>query len=174
MDKFVLTVIIICTFVTTLIISDHSCYAHMIDSKKIQEWNNTKNNLKIQFAYNPEKPVIDTFTNLEFSLTDSRTREHIKDAIAHVTVTNGQRLFKFENISIQNGHFLVDYIFPDDGTHQVLLRIDRTDYIDLASFQVFVPHQLPPSLLSDVDNLVISLAIISAVGVITLVILKRK
>jgi hypothetical protein len=65
-----------------------------------------------------------------------------------VTVTNGQRLFKFQNITVQNGDFSVYYIFPDDGTHQVLLRIDRKDSIRLASFQVFVPHQSPPSILN--------------------------
>ena len=48
-----------------------------------------------------------------------------KDLTGRVTVTNGQRLFKFQNISIPNGEFSVKYLFPDDGTHQVLLRIGR-------------------------------------------------
>ncbi|MGA8914585.1 MAG: hypothetical protein WB474_01195 [Nitrososphaeraceae archaeon] len=30
------------------------------------------------------------------------------------------------------------YIFPDDGTHQVILRVDSKHLVELASFQVFV------------------------------------
>jgi hypothetical protein len=54
----------------------------------------------------------------------------MKDSNASVTVTNGQRLFKFQNISVPEGDFSVDYLFPDDGTHQVLLRLDRNDSIN--------------------------------------------
>ena len=44
--------------------------------------------------------------------------------MARVVVTNGQRLFKFENITVPIGDFSVKYIFTDDGTHQVILRVD--------------------------------------------------
>ena len=40
------------------------------------------------------------------------------------------------------------YIFPDDGTHQVILRVNSNHLVELASFQVFVPHQSPPSILN--------------------------
>lgn len=40
------------------------------------------------------------------------------------------------------------HIFPDDGTHQGLLRIDRKDSIQVASFQVFLTHQSPPGILN--------------------------
>lgn len=63
-------------------------------------------------------------------------------------MTNGQRLFKFENMTISDGDFSVKYIFPDDGTHQVLLRVNTNNSIILASFSVFVPHQPGPSLLN--------------------------
>ena len=71
----------------------------------------------------------------------------MKDFLARVVVTNGQRLFKFENITVPNGDFSVKYIFPDDGTHQVILRVDSKHLVELVSFQVFVPHQSPPSIL---------------------------
>ena len=109
----------------------------------------------------PEKPIIDTFTNLGFSVTNLRTGDHSAEGIAQVTVTNGQRLFKFNNVSVQNGDFSVDYLFPDDGTHQVLLRLDKSDSINLASFQVFVPHQTPPDLISQNYHCTI---VIGAVG----------
>ncbi|MGB8643390.1 MAG: hypothetical protein WCD28_14010 [Nitrososphaeraceae archaeon] len=72
-----------------------------------------------------------------------------RDSDARVVVTNGQRLFKFENITVPDGNFSVEYIFPDDGTHQVLTRMDKESAIwVLASFNVFVPHQAPPSILN--------------------------
>jgi hypothetical protein len=57
-------------------------------------------------------------------------------------------LFKFKNITVPDDGS-VGYIFPDDGTHQVLTRIDKESVVRvLASFNVFVPHQAPPSILN--------------------------
>jgi hypothetical protein len=127
------------------------CDAHIKESK-IQEWVDKNKNIRIQFAYFPEKPIIDTFTELKFSVQDLETEEHIKNFNARVVVTNGQRLFKFENNTNVNGDFSVKYLFPDDGTHQVLTRINTDNSILLASFSVFVPHQSPPSLLNPFPN----------------------
>ena len=168
-------IFILATFcITSLITTFHYCYAHVVNSNKTQVWNNTDDNLKIQFGYTPEEPIIDTFTNLQFSITNLETHEHIKDSVAQVTVTNGQRLFEFQNISAPNGDFSVGYIFPDDGTHQVLLRIDNNHSINVASFDVFVPHQSPPSLLDNQGNLIIGIGILAAVGAITIIILKKR
>ena len=120
--------------------------AHIKESK-VQESIDKNTNIKIQFGYTPEKPIIDTFTELQFSVQDLETGEHIKDFDARVVVTNGQRLFKFENITVADGDFSVKYLFPDDGTHQVLTRINTNNSVLLASFSVFVPHQAPPSIL---------------------------
>ena len=169
-----IVLIFILVFVTVLSSLFDSSFAHIVDSKKIQTWKNPDKNLQIQFGYKPEKPIIDTFTNLQFSVTDLVTGEHIKDLVAQVTVTNGQRLFKFQNISVPNGDFSVDYLFPDDGTHQVLLRIDKNDSISVASFNVFVPHQSPPSILDNQGNLMVGIGILAAVGAITIVILKKR
>jgi hypothetical protein len=169
-EFYLFTVLI---FLALLIVPVNSTYAH-IDSNDTQVWKDSQDDLQIQFGYKPEKPIIDTFTNLAFSLTNLQTGEHMKDSNASVTVTNGQRLFKFQNISVPEGHFSVDYMFPDDGTHQVLLRLDRNDSIHLASFQVFVPHQSPPTPLSNSQNVMIGLGLLGAVAVITIVILRRK
>ena len=74
--------------------------------------------------------------------------QYINDFDARVVVTSDQRLFKFENITAHDGEFSVKYTFPDDGTYQVLLRVNTNNSIILASFSVFVPHQSPPSLLN--------------------------
>ena len=117
---------------------------------KTQEWISERDNVKILFAYQPERPIIDTFTKLEFSVINLTSSEKLKDFDARVVVTlpDGQRLFRFENITVPDGDFSVKYIFPDDGTHQVLTRIDKGSSVQvLASFDVFVPHQAPPSIL---------------------------
>ena len=109
---------------------------------KTQEWISEKDDVKILFTYQPERPIIDTFTKLEFNVINLTNNENLKNFDARVVVTNGQRLFKFENITVPDGDFAVEYIFPDDGTHQVLTRIDKESAVQvLASFNVFVPHQ---------------------------------
>ena len=116
---------------------------------KTQEWISQKDAVKILFTYQPERPIIDTFTKLEFRDINLTSNENLKDFDARVVVTNGQRLFKFENITVPDGNFSVEYIFPDDGTHQVLTRVDKESAVRvLASFNVFVPHQAPPSILN--------------------------
>ena len=138
--------------------SDYIAYGHITGSitsgsnssgNKIQEWVSQRDGIKIQFTYRPDTPIVDTFTELKFSVLNLTSGDHIKDFLARVVVTNGQRLFKFENITVADGDFSVKYLFPEDGTHQVVTRIDTKDSINLlSSFNVFVPHQQPPTLLN--------------------------
>jgi hypothetical protein len=148
-----------------------------------QEWVSQKDAVKILFTYQPERPIIDTFTKLEFSIINMTNNENLKDFDARVVVTNGQRLFKFENITVQDGDFLVEYIFPDDGTHQVITRIDKgADVQVLASFNVFVPHQAPPSLLNpfpnasanEIESLMRVLTIIISFSIIIIVVIMIR
>jgi hypothetical protein len=159
-------------------------FAHL-NGSRIQEIIDTSDGIKIQFTYEPEKPIIDTFTKLYFSVQDLEGN-HIQDVKASVIVTNGQRLFKFQNITSTDGDFNVEYIFPDDGTHQVITRIDTRTSILPASFSVFVPHQAPPSMLNPFPlppdgkySLGIILSIILAIAipiiaVISLIIVIKK
>lgn len=142
---------------TTTILSSlqtYYAYAHLsIDNNnnnnRTQEWISQRGGIKILFIYEPEKPIIDTFTELKFSVLNLTSSEHLKDFMARIVVTNGQRLFKFENITVADGDFFVKYIFPDDGTHQVVTRISKeTSVLTLATFNVFVPHQSSPSILN--------------------------
>ena len=137
---------------------------------KTQVWISQEDDVKVLFTYQPERPVIDTFTKLEFSVINLTNNENLKDFDARVVVTNGQRLFKFENITVPDGDFSVEYLFPDDGTHQVITRVDKGAAVQvLASFNVFVPHQAPPSLLNPFPNTPAS-EIESMTGVLTIVI----
>ena len=143
-----------CFFISTTIILSplqiHYAYAHLpIDSNRTQQWISQRDGIKILFLYEPEKPIIDTFTELKFSVLNLTSSEHLKDFMARVVVTNGQRLFKFENITVADGDFSVKYIFPDDGTHQIVTRISKeTSILTLAAFNVFVAHQSSPSVLN--------------------------
>jgi hypothetical protein len=147
---------------------------------KIQEWLDTKDMVRIQFAYQPEKPIIDDFTELQFSVQNMSNGDHITDLTGRVTVTNGQRLFKFQNISIPNGDFSVRYLFPDDGTHQVLLRLEEKNKLnEIASFNVFVPHQGPlnisdPFMGDKVYPTIITIGILSGVLIGTIVFIKKR
>ena len=179
--------------------SRYKAYAHMPVSNisRIQEWTDSYNGISTQFIYEPEKPIIDTFTELKFSIQNATTGNHIsdtEDAIARVVVTNGQRLFKFENISVgDDGHFSVKYLFPDDGTHQVLTRLDTKDSSTAAAFSVFVPHQAPPNILnpfpsspssviSDSNSgsshqiimTVILVGVIGSIAAVTIFLIKRR
>lgn len=159
-------------------------FAH-INGSKIQEITDNNEGIKILFTYEPEKPIIDSFTKLSFSIQDLEGN-HIKNVKASVTVTNGQRLFKFQNITAINGDFYVEYIFPDDGTHQVITRIDTKTTIIPASFSVFVPHQSPPNILNpfplspdgkyslDIIVSIILAITIPIVAVISLIIIIKK
>jgi hypothetical protein len=164
------------------------------NTSRIQEWTDSYNGISTQFVYEPEKPIIDTFTELKFSIQNTTTGDHIyisdnEDATVRVVVTNGQRLFKFENISVgEDGHFSVKYLFPEDGTHQVITRLDTNDSSTASSFNVFVPHQAPPSILNPFpsspatasDNYqqigvtAILIGIISSVAVATIFLIRRK
>ena len=148
-----------------------------------QEWVSQKDAVKILFTYQPERPIIDTFTKLEFSVINMTNNKNLKDFDARVVVTNGQRLFKFENITVRDGDFSVEYIFPDDGTHQVITRIDKgADVQVLASFNVFVPHQAPPSLLNpfpnasanEIESLMRVLTIIISFSIIIIVVIMIR
>jgi hypothetical protein len=181
--------IILLSFITSILLLNQVIitfsYAH-IDKPEVQDWIDKNRNIKIKFDYEPNIPIIDTFTELQFSVQDLETGEHIKNFDARVVVTNGQRLFKFENITVVDGDFSVKYLFPDDGTHQVLTRINTNNSILLASFSVFVPHQSPPSLLNPFPNtpgqqndneyftnIIITIVILITVLTLTIVMIKK-
>jgi hypothetical protein len=119
-----------------------AAYAHIYD-KRVQEWINQRENVKIQFTYEPEKPLVYTFTELNFSVQNPQTGEHLKDLIANITITNQQqKTSKFNNISAPDGDFSIKSRFLDTGTYQVIVRISSiNNAIALASFKVIVPSQ---------------------------------
>jgi hypothetical protein len=115
----------------------------------IQSWTDPEQNLKIQFTYQPQKPVIDQPTELKFTVQNLNTGQYLKNLVANVLVTDnasGQyRNYKFDNIVVPNGQFSVHYLFPDVGLYEVVTRISAKDIAALAPFKVIVPTQpIPP------------------------------
>ena len=171
-----------CAFLIATIVTPifpNFAYAH-ITGDRTQQWINPQDNVKIQFTYEPEKPLIGSPTELKFSVQNLQTGQHLKDLFAKVTIINGQRVFKFNNLTVSDGDFSVNSTFPNEGTYQVILRINSKDYaIALASFRVFVPFQpLGTINLNYTIPLLLPAALAGIIGVIViatfLIIVKRE
>jgi hypothetical protein len=148
-------------------------------TSKTQTWIDKQNNIKIQFASQPENPIVDKPTELKFSVQNLKTGDYLKNLLARVVVTNGQRSFKFTNVTIPNGNFSVKYLFPDTGTYQVIGRIDDLDEnknyrsSTLSSFQVFVPLQISGGNIH-IIAITATLIIIAIVFVIALFVQRKR
>ncbi len=172
-------------------------YSHISNNNNnivIQEIMDQDDKIKVQFGYEPEKININTLTNLKFSVLNSTTNEHIKNFIARVVVTEGSELFRFDNITVNDGDFSVKHSFANYGTHQVFLRVDTNSSITPVTFDVIIPSYqssssspfLMDSFKSDVDNdnestsfatyLIIGVGVAISIGmtIILLSILKKK
>lgn len=147
--------------------------AHIINNKMTttQQFIDPQNNVKIQFTYEPEKPIVYAYTNLKFSVQKLQTGQHLKDILAKITVTNGQRIFKFNNVTVSDGDFSIKVRFLEEGRYQAIIKIDSNhDAIALASFNVVVPFQ--PIGTINVDNimpLIIPVLIVGIIGLIVIV-----
>jgi hypothetical protein len=94
----------------------------------------------------------------------------------------------FTELKLASRIQLQEIIFPDDGTHQVISRIDTNDSSTATSFNVFVPHQAPPSILNpfpsspttgsdnnqQISNTGILIGVISGIAAVTIFLLRRK
>jgi hypothetical protein len=110
---------------------------------KTNTWISKRNNLNITMSLDPKVPVVDEKTKITFDTRKLLNRSDFFDNLnARVTVTDHDgRLFKFGNQHVINGKFSVEYIFPDDGQHKIILQLYKnTTAFTLASFDIMVPH----------------------------------
>lgn len=173
-------------------------YSHIPNNNNqftIQEIIDQQDNIKVQFGYKPENIKINTLTDLNFSVLNLKTDEHIKNFLARVVVTEGSELFGFDNITVSDGDFSVKHSFVNYGNHQVILRVDTNSSIIPASFNVMIPssQSLPQSspFLVDSDKskldsdkstqnfityLIIGIGALVSVGMVTILLknLKKK
>jgi hypothetical protein len=125
-----------------------AAYGHLSpDNKKlaaIQEWNDQQNAVKVLFSYSPEKPLLYTPTDLEFSIQDLKTGNHLKDLVMNSTIIKDDKIFfKFNGVTIKNGDLSLKAQFPEDGNYQIISQVRFKDYVAIAltSFNIFVPLQ---------------------------------
>jgi hypothetical protein len=111
---------------------------------KTSTWISRQNNLNVTIELDPHVPVIDQKTKLAFEIRNlnSSIPGSIDNLNARVTVTDHDgRLFKFDSQPVSNGKFSVDYIFPDDWQHRIILQLYKnTTAFALGSFDVVIPH----------------------------------
>ena len=124
MPKIKLVTIVVMLTINAIIMSCPTSSAHLINSTRIQDWKNVKDNIEIQFSYKPDKPIIDAFTELQFGVTNLQTGEHMKDFVARVVVTNGQRLFTFEKFGDHYGYYSLEHDYPVFHVDAVFHRRD--------------------------------------------------
>lgn len=154
--------------------SNSSALGQTIAGNGTQLWTDKENNVKVQFTYSPQTPIIDKPTQLKFSIQNLQTGTPLKNLIARVViVTNSsgqERSFKFTNITAPNGSFSVNYLFPDTGVYQVISRTYSKDAPTLASFKVLVPFQ-PLGVINtnNINPLILTAGLVGIAGSITVV-----
>jgi hypothetical protein len=128
-----------------------------INANNIQDWNDTENNLKIQFIYLPEYPLAGNITKLIFHVQSLQTGSYLKNLVASITIINNLTIAKidvikdtngafsrFTNIPAANGIFSLKYRFLEEGRHQVIVNIRSGNFsFALASFSVVVQPSFP-------------------------------
>jgi hypothetical protein len=79
-----------------------------------QIWTNTEQNITIQFAYQPQKPILDQPTELKFFIQNLKTGDYLKNLVANILVTHNSSgqfsNFRFSNITVPDGQFSVKYL----------------------------------------------------------------
>ncbi len=124
---------------------------------KNNTWISIRDNLNITLKASPIVPIIDEITRLSFEIRNLNNSTTVEDLNAKVTMTDHDgRLYKFENktIPISNEKFSVDYIFPDDGEHKIILQLYKNATpFTVSSFDMLIPHPNPQS---QSDNLLTS------------------
>ena len=149
-------------------------YAHL-SGPTLQEWVDRENNIKIQFAYAPEKPIADSPTELSFSVQNLTTGQHVKYFRASVVIINDfQRAFKFQNMPVAHGDFSLKYSFPDSGHNQILVGLSKDSFgLALASFKVSVSAPFPPPDIL-IKSIIVGGVLPAIIMTAILVIIKKK
>ncbi|MGI0073450.1 MAG: hypothetical protein ACREA3_06540 [Nitrosotalea sp.] len=120
-----------------------SSYGHLY-GLNFQEWTNKEKNLLIQFDMDPHSPIAGKPSRMLFSVQNLQTQQHFQNFTETITITNSGNaasssiIHKFESKEIKDGDFYQEYVFPNGGTYEILVRIDTSNFINVASFTVFI------------------------------------
>jgi len=138
----IVKIIILCGLV---FIPSFPSYGHLYGFN-YQEWENQRNNIRVQFDISPSTPTMGKNSTMIFSVQNLKTGEHLKDFKETIAVRNSEDtstsnglIHKFETTAIHDMDFLQNFIFPNGGTYYIWLRIDTPNgVITMAEFTVFV------------------------------------
>ena len=137
-----LLIIITLFHVTSLNNNNYTVYAHLSSNIITQTWIDRQNNLKIQFSYIPVQPTMDDLIQLQFSIQNLQTGNHLKNLVTKVTLINTSydTIYKLGNIAVADGDFSIKCPSLDSGMHQVIIKVNSKDYsfATLASFKMYV------------------------------------
>lgn len=131
-----------------------------------QMWKDNERNVKILFNHSPQNPIINTPTQMRFTITELRTDVAFKKVLVLVAIIGNsfssgkERVIKFDGLSDDKGNYSVNYTFPDLGVYQVIMRTKSNDpkFATLASFYINV------ALDTKLSNTVIVLILISIIA----------
>lgn len=122
---------------------------HTNDISNLQLWIDKLSNIKIQFRHFPPYPFVGNNIQLSFKVTDLKTDKPleiihvhvfiIKNVTANFNKTGGavskNDFLTFDNIDTSNGAFSLMYKFEQEGTHQIIIKLNTNDgRVSLASF----------------------------------------
>jgi hypothetical protein len=141
-----------------------------------QMWKDNERNVKILFNHSPQNPIINTPTQMRFTITDLRTDVAFKKVLVLVAIIGNsfssgkERVIKFDGLSDDKGNYSVNYTFPDLGVYQVIMRTKSNDpkFATLASFYINV------ALDTKLSNTVIGLILISIIASLSVLSLITK
>ena len=131
--------------VSLLVLLPAQSYGHLY-GLNVQEWNNQRFNIKIQFEPSPDTPSVGENSTLNFSVQNLATGGHLKNFNETVTIvyydpanpSSNKITHKFDSTMVADGDFGRQYVFEKGGTYQVFLRVDTPAFIEVARFTVFV------------------------------------
>jgi len=147
MSVLILLLVIFVYFLDQIPLSAYS--QNLTNIIKNSTWTSISKNLTLSLELIPRVPVIDESTRMQFEVRNLNHSNQFDNIRAKVTVTDHDgRLYKFENrlIPLANGQFSVNYIFPDDGEHRVIVQLYQnvTPYT-ISAFDIVIPHPVTQS-----------------------------
>ena len=130
----------------------NSSFSPIVSSKnidKINSWISKKDNLNITVTLDPKIPIVDKSTKISFEVKklNNSINTNFANLTAKVTIADSDgRIFKFGQQNITDNKFIVNYIFPNNGTDRIILQIYKNEVpFAIGSIDLNVPIiQSPP------------------------------
>jgi len=110
-------------------------------------WISKRDNLNVTMSLMPQMPIIDQMTKINFEVKKLNNLGFLNNASAKITITDQDgRLYKFDNkfFPIVDGNVSVDYLFPVEGQHKVILQLYNNSMpLSVSSFDIIIPKSIP-------------------------------